>query len=283
MFQFKFWFFNVFDFVQITSEEGRLSEAEDNRFEQLSQEACEWTLLIDKLDDVAVLCAILSISQNDDNVTMPILKYDKPKISLKSILNGGKGIVSELVAKWLTASGICPEKLLEPVIVEKDIEKTESNIHNMYKKYPLNPNELLNNDNKNLSDTHKKETDCNELMETEDFDSILNKLNILRKHFPFSLQSGVLLSHMTWEFMCHWSKNLSNLAYLDAGLKCLDTIRESNYALKHGLCCMIWNAQLKIPLEATKKLINKAGRLPKEKFCLQDIGLSDSLVILKIS
>ena len=41
---------------------------------------------------------------------------------------------------------------------------------------------------------------------------------------------------------------------------------------------MVWNAHLKLSLEATKKLINKAGRLPKEKLCQQDIGLSDSYV-----
>lgn len=109
-------------------------------------------------------------------------------------------------------------------------------------------------------------------------DPVLIHLEHLRKHFPFSLESGMILCHMVWEFMSHWSKNLSSLEHLQAGLKCLEAFRKQDQALKHGLCCLVWNAHMKIPLEATKKLINKAGRLPKDKLCQQDLGISVSSV-----
>lgn len=160
---------------------------------------------------------------------MPKLPYDRPDCSLYAIFTGGKGIVAELVAKWLTHSELHPKKILE------NYENTNNDI-------------------------------------------VVKNLHLLREHFPFSLQSGVLLCHMTWDYFCHWSNNLPSLEYLRAGIKCLEQFQIDDLALKHGLCCMIWNAHLKIPLEATKKLIHKAGRLPKERLCQQDIGVSDALI-----
>jgi Rab3 GTPase-activating protein non-catalytic subunit len=40
----------------------------------------------------------------------------------------------------------------------------------------------------------------------------------------------------------------------------------------------MWNGNLKIPLKATQKLINKTGRLPKEKLCLQATMIPDFLM-----
>ena len=207
----------------------------------MSQEAAQWSLLIGKLDDIASLSAILSsskiaVSNDDKRCALPILPYAKPDVSLMAIVNGGKGIVTELVAKWLNSSSIDPRQICE-------VEMNAS--------------------------TQSIEVEPK---------SVLYYLNMLREHFPFSLSSGVLLSQMTWEYMCVWSKNMSNFNYLTAALSCLSAFKQSDYSIKHGLCCMVWNAHLKIPLEATKKLINKAGRLPKERLCLQDIGLSDFLV-----
>lgn len=166
------------------------------------------------------------------------MSYSKPEVSLMAIVIGGKGIVTELVAKWVAASGIDPLLLLEK---ELGIE---------------NP-------------TEASEVEAS---------SFFHYFNMLRDHFPFSLNSGVLLGQLAWEYMCAWSKNMSNFGYFTSALACLAAIKTADHSIKHGLCCMIWNAHLKIPLEATKKLVNKSGKLPKEKSCIQEIGLSDNLV-----
>ncbi|EAT38427.1 AAEL009668-PA [Aedes aegypti] len=244
---------------------------DDYQFEEVSQEACQWTLLIGKLDDVSVLGAILAENLRCLNPKYPCLKCQKPDVSLKEILKGGQGIVAEIVAKWVGATGIDPEKLVIEV-----------------------PDEAVEDEHAGVQEpaaTEKKERKRLELLkqnliETSEYggssdselDPVLYNLNILRRHFPFSLDSGTLLSHLAWEYICDWSKNMSNIDLLSAGLACLKAIPRLQYSMKHGLCCMIWNAHLKIPLEATKKLVNKVGRLPKEKLCLQDIGISDALV-----
>lgn len=209
----------------------------------------------------------------ENSPILPILEYYKPKISLKSTLKGGKGIVSELVSKWIAASGMDPLKLFEPAKESasstSDKPDNETNIERVYKKYPLTTNDIM----EKIEEDKKMDTQDSNIN-----DPILNNLQLLREHFPFSLHPGVLLTQLTWDYLSHWSKHLTNLDYLYAGLKCLKTIKQEHWALKHGLCCMIWNAHLKIPLEATRKIINKVGRLPKEKLCLQDIGMSDSLI-----
>lgn len=208
-------------------------------WEQVSQEAAQWSLLIGKLDDIAALGAVLNYTKQRDTYEMPVISYQKQDTSLCGIINGGKGIVSEIVAKWIASLGIEPKLLLEHDTSDADDDKNHS---------------------------------------SSDYVWFMNYLNTLRRHFPFSTQSGILLSYLTWDYMSMWSKNMTDLSYLKAALKYLDTLKTTDYALKHGICCMIWNAHLKIPLEATKKLINKWGRLPKERLCHQDIGLSDFLV-----
>uniref|UniRef100_A0A182VWH5 Rab3-GAP regulatory subunit N-terminal domain-containing protein n=1 Tax=Anopheles minimus TaxID=112268 RepID=A0A182VWH5_9DIPT len=261
------------DEEQITSEQ----------FEQVSQEACQWMLLIYKLEDVAILGKILVENIRCRNPRWPTLKYQKPIVSLKEILTGGKGIVSEMVAKWISSTGIDPPMLVievpeeatesdpKPVVGEVSPEKepAKSSRRERNRRLALMKANLLL-----TSEYGPSEEDD----EQEELDPVLYNLNILRLHFPFSLDSGQLLAQLAWEYIGAWSRNMANVACLQAGLSSLKAIPRLQYSIKHGLCCMIWNAHLKIPLEATKKLVNKVGRLPKEKLCLQDIGISDALV-----
>uniref|UniRef100_A0A182Q7S3 Rab3-GAP regulatory subunit N-terminal domain-containing protein n=1 Tax=Anopheles farauti TaxID=69004 RepID=A0A182Q7S3_9DIPT len=267
----------------------RRSDEEENvseQFEQVSQEACQWMLLIYKLEDVAILGKILAESVRCRNPRWPTLKYQRPVVSLKEILTGGKGIVAELVAKWVAATGIDPPTLV--IEVTKEATEIDSKLSDpgdesecqQAGKHAEKPNHrdrrlALIKANLLLTSEYgpSKEGD-----EHEELDPVLYNLNILRLHFPFSLDSGQLLAQLAWEYIGAWSRNMANVACLQAGLASLKAIPRLQYSIKHGLCCMIWNAHLKIPLEATKKLVNKVGRLPKEKLCLQDIGISDALV-----
>lgn len=202
-------------------------------FETVTQEECQWVLLTEKLNDVAVLSIFVSHFGNSSQVDKES-RYDVPSISLKKILNEGKGIISELVASWLIGVNL-------PIDV-------------IYK---------------NLSD---------ENVENAEEKDVIKKLEILKIHFPYSLHPPIILSHVIWNTMSHWSKNLSEIHYLKKGMELLRLFKEEEFHLKHGLCVMLWNANFKIPLKAIQKLINKTGRLPKEKLCLQTTMIPDFLM-----
>ena len=207
-------------------------ENQDFGFEQVTQEECQWTFLNEKLNDVAVLSIFVSqlstgnFSQKD--------KYEVPNISLKKILNDGKGIISELVASWLIGVNL-PINLIFKSSEDEDLEQDEKNV--------------------------------------------IKKLEILRQHFPYSLNASVILCYVIWDLLsARWSKNLADIQHLKNGIRYLELFDEKDFHLKQGLCVMLWNANFKIPLKATQKLINKTGRLPKEKLCLQNTMIPDFLI-----
>lgn len=243
-------------------------DPEDETFEEVSQEACQWTLLITRLDDIAVLGAILKNQIKSSDAFLPPLLYNHPEISLREVLKGGKGIVTELVGKWLTASEINPQRLVEIKSDQPPNEQSSSS----YLKENLK-NQVLTGLVQPAKDTEKKIAAHRANLPPE-----LYCLEILRDHFPFSLQPKSLLCQLAWDYMCYWSHNLSELHYMRAGIECLKVFQEEDLAVKHGVCIMVWNAHLKITLKGAKSLIDKTGRLPKERLCLQDIGISDSIV-----
>lgn len=207
-------------------------ENQDFGFEQVTQEECQWTLLTEKLNDVAVLSIL--VSQFGNSSQPGKLRYEVPSISLKKILNDGKGIISELVASWLIGVNL--------------------NIDLIFKR----------SDDEGLEIEEK---------------NVIKKLEILRQHFPYSLNGAVILCYVIWDLLAkRWSKNLAEIQHLKAGVKHLSLFEEKDYHLKQGLCVMLWNANFKIPLKATQKLINKTGRLPKEKLCLQYTMIPDFLI-----
>lgn len=206
-------------------------ESQDFGFEQVTQEECQWTLLTEKLNDVAVLSIFVSqfvTSQPHKE------KYEVPHISLKKILNDGKGVISELVASWLIGVNL-PIDLIFKSSTDESIDDEEK--------------------------------------------EVIKKLEILRQHFPYSLKGAVILCYVIWTLLSgRWSKNLSEMQFLKSGIQYLALFTENDYHLKHGLCVMLWNANFKIPLKAIQKLINKTGRLPKEKLCLQNTMIPDFLI-----
>lgn len=162
---------------------------------------------------MAVLSSILTQKPSPiDDGDRPTLPYTVPEISLVTILDGGKSIISELVAKWIASTGISPATFF------KSIEDDAAEANTLY------PPALY--------------------------------IRSLRKHFPFSLTSGVLLAHLTWEFMSAWNENVQALELFNTALECLEAFDEQEFSIHHGIGCKIWNQFVRHAFVRSMKMVN---------------------------
>lgn len=219
--------------------QGQDSTGDEGVWEQVSQEIAQWSLLIGKLDDIAALSSILSFKptqpNHKDNTRIEyVLETD---ISLITILNGGNGIVSKLVAKWIASAGLKPNAFFTATEGE---EVTENFLPN----------------------------------------SSVSYVELLRKHFPFSLRSGVLLCQLAWEYASAWNKNVENMELLTRSIEYLDLFDESDFALKHGICCIIWNTFFRKHIQTSVKLVNQIG---KSSSSLDDSNNSSAFMVSMVS
>lgn len=199
----------------------------------MSQEIAQWSLLIGKLDDIAALNSILSITPNRNSTSIDVitLDYTIPDISLMTIFSGGNGIVSDLVAKWIASTGVKPSAFFKTPNQEAGEEDDE--------------------EDKEITEEYTPHT-------------AVSYLDLLRKHFPFSLRPGVLLCHLAWEYAHAWSNDTKQFDYLITSIEYLSLFEKSEFALKHGICCIIWNNILRKYIQTSIKLLNSSGRSADE-------------------
>jgi len=57
-------------------------------------------------------------------------------------------------------------------------------------------------------------------------------MTLLKRHFPYSLTSSVLLANLCWEFAMSWDKDVTQLDSLAAALTVLRQIPMKN--MRHG-------------------------------------------------
>ncbi|KAJ8942197.1 hypothetical protein NQ318_021084 [Aromia moschata] len=230
---------------------------DDENIEILTQENVQWSLLMGKLEDISLLNIILSSKPIVKDCSLPKLEHEKNNISLKYILTRGKGCVSELVAQWLTLAGLNPETIIvSEAIYKKNNEDDSTSLENKLVLPEGMRDEMLMGE------------------------PILKYLHLLKLQFPYSLEANSLLANMAWEYALAWQKDIQNLGNLEAAIKCTTFVE--NIQIKQGLYQLLWNTQLKIVNESACKLINKVGKLPKERLCRQATGLSDYQISLFI-
>ncbi|KAK9880061.1 hypothetical protein WA026_008575 [Henosepilachna vigintioctopunctata] len=227
----------------------------DDDIEIWSKENIGWALLIGKLEDVALLNILIANEpKGDENCTLPKLPHDKVDVSLKLILKK-KGSASEIVARWLTMSGIQPEY----IVINEKINKPQ------IERQPTKNSTKEENEEQFFFSKNK--------IRFVQTNPMFQHYNMIRAQWPYSLDPTMILTNMSWEYALEWKKNIQNFEHLEACISCLEEI--PNYHVKLGLFNLVWKTHLKLLFENIKKLINKVGKLPKAKLCQQDTGLSD--------
>lgn len=218
------------------------STADEGVWEQVSQEIAQWSLLIGKLDDIAALSSILSFKPIQPNRKQENT-YDVVPLeyTIPDI---------SLISILNGGNGIVVK------LVAKWIASTS-----------VKPNVFF-------TATEGEEV-------TENFlpNQSVSYLELLRKHFPFSLRSGVLLCQLAWEYASAWNNNVEKMELLATSIVYLDLFDKSDFALKHGICCIIWNTFFQKHIRTSMKLVNQIG---KSSSSLDDpknsSGILDSMV-----
>ncbi|XP_076636420.1 rab3 GTPase activating protein isoform X2 [Colletes latitarsis] len=250
-----------------------------SEWENVTKDSCQFTLLIGNLEDITILDAIISQQPPTDTTTqffaLPYVKFD---ISLGSVLSRGKGSVSEIVAKWIASTGIDPSQLVDAT----DIEFNQTQLTNDSLEITNFLDEASNVSDDSQQDSIKFSTIYNEFKNESEGNTvaskcILERIRLLKRHFPYSLTSSVLLANLCWEFAMSWNKDISQLNSLEAALSILRQIPMKH--MRHGVCCLLWSVHIKKRMEAVAKLMNKLGKLPKERLCIQEVGLTDVQIV----
>ncbi|XP_043278054.1 rab3 GTPase-activating protein non-catalytic subunit isoform X2 [Venturia canescens] len=245
-----------------------------SEWENMSRDACQFTELIASLEDITILNAVLSQPPLSDETTQfYALPFEKMDISLAAILGKGRGSVSETVAKWLSAAAVDPARLIDTRDVEFD--QMQNSVDSLQATGTLDEAaavDIPKDEELNLLKV-SVEIGSEANTDTTAQTHILERISMLKRHFPYSLTSSVLLANLCWEFVMAWSRDVTNLEALEAALAVLRQIPMK--PMRQGVCCLLWTLHVKRRMQAAAKLMNKLGKLPKERLCMQDTGLSD--------
>ncbi|XP_065207798.1 rab3 GTPase-activating protein non-catalytic subunit isoform X2 [Planococcus citri] len=227
-------------------------------WENVTQEDCDWNLLIGQLEDITFLDSVLKQQPSRLPATLFCVPYEPPNVVLSSILKQGKGSISELVAKWIVSMGLNPELLFLNDVSVLINDKSS-------------PKKSLLGIQEGIALTIDPSVEARPLKSNEK--EILDLLEKLVAIFPYSLNANSLLANMTWEYVLTWKKCINDLRPLEAAIATLQMIRCPH--IKHGCCFLIWTTHLSLICESAVRLINKVGKLPKDRLCKQEVGIAE--------
>ncbi|XP_061481152.1 rab3 GTPase-activating protein non-catalytic subunit isoform X2 [Rhineura floridana] len=223
--------------------------ADTDSWEALSLDTEYWKLLLKQLEDCLILQTLLhskvskKISQGSAVQTEPL-----GKLSVKKLLEGGKGGIADSVAKW-----VFKQDLSLPLLrLGRQREESE------------NEEETSKTDISFLADSTEDQKGVK---------TILELLHLAYQQFPCSLEMDVLHAHCCWEYVVQWNKDPEEAHFLIRSIEHLRFI--SNAHVQYGIALMMWNTFIVKRLSAATYLTDKVGKAPKDRLCRRDVGMSD--------
>ncbi|XP_069624574.1 rab3 GTPase-activating protein non-catalytic subunit isoform X1 [Ranitomeya imitator] len=231
-------------------------ESMTDSWEALSLDTEYWKLLLKQLEDGLILQTLLHCKVLKKTSKVSSLQVEPlGKLSIKKLLESGKGGVADTVAKWVFKQDICPG------ILKLAREKSDSEEHRAQE-----PGETSN-----------MAVAIVEMPKSEDAkeeSQVVDLLYSVYQHFPCSLDLDVLLAHCCWEYMVQWNKDPEEAHFLVRSVDHLKNI--SNAHVQFGLSLMMWNTFIIKRFSAAAYLMDKVGKSPKDRLCRRDVGMSDT-------
>ncbi|XP_025141871.1 rab3 GTPase-activating protein non-catalytic subunit isoform X2 [Bubalus bubalis] len=231
---------------------GTDSEALTDSWEALSLDTEYWKLLLKQLEDCLLLQTLLHSKTNTRTSKVSSLQAEPlPKLSVKKLLEGGKGGIADSVAKWIFKQDFSPE-VLKLANKGRDAE---------------NPDEPREGINRGLFEVSEVEMDLG---------AIPDLLHLAYKQFPCSLELDVLHAHCCWEYVVQWNKDPEEARFFVRSIEHLKHILNAH--VQNGIALMMWNTFLVKRFSAATYLMDKVGKAPKDRLCRRDVGMSDTAV-----
>ncbi|XP_033735108.1 rab3 GTPase-activating protein non-catalytic subunit-like [Pecten maximus] len=224
--------------VQSTSES---QSDQPPRESQSEVEDCQqWNTSVKKLEDVLCLSCLLHIAPSEvKGQAVP----ESLAVSVTKLMEGGRGAVSELVGCYVTQSSLHPSDLFLPC---------------------------------HMSESTEIQGDAMEATETS-FQSFLERvqgqMEVLKQRLPHSMEGDVLLANCCWENAVQWNKDTECLKNLESSLEFLRLIQ--NAILRQGVGSLLWHMFLAKTFSAAAHLMEKVGKVPKDRLCRKEVRLSE--------
>uniref|UniRef100_A0A8C6Y883 RAB3 GTPase activating non-catalytic protein subunit 2 n=1 Tax=Naja naja TaxID=35670 RepID=A0A8C6Y883_NAJNA len=220
--------------------------ADTDSWEALSLDIEYWKLLLKQLEDCLILQTLLNSKLSKKTSPASSLQAEPlGRLSVKKLLEGGKGGVADSVAKWIFKQDLS----LSLLRLGRQKDEAES------KEEP-------------------QQTESNFV--GEDGEDQPKLLRLAYEQFPCSLEMDVLHAHSCWEYVVQWNKDPEETHFLIRAiehLRCID-----NAHIQHGIALMMWNTFIVKRLSAATYLMDKVGKAPKDRLCRRDVGMSDNAV-----
>lgn len=233
-------------------------EGDEDAWVSVTKENAKWGILIGKLEDISLLSIVLVFKDKFNGKTLLKLPVDDFNINLKYIYTRGKGSVTELIAKWLCGMGVPPEAIVTNQLMEDQSHAGDDSDSSASEDDENSTAYVFVQNNRVLVDENPK---------------IFKWLSLLRRQFPLSTRANYIIANMCWEYAVYWQKCIEKTEALVTVVGCLNQI--SDLHLRLGLFSIIWSTYIKHVFEASCRLVNKVGRLPKDPLCLQDVGFNN--------
>uniref|UniRef100_A0A8C0GPV7 RAB3 GTPase activating non-catalytic protein subunit 2 n=1 Tax=Chelonoidis abingdonii TaxID=106734 RepID=A0A8C0GPV7_CHEAB len=218
--------------------------ADTDSWEALSLDTEYWKLLLKQLEDCLILQTLLHSKVRTRTTRVSSLQAEPlSRLSVKKLLEGGKGGIADSVAKWIFKQDFSP-MILKLAQWKKETESTEEPV----------------------------EIDKNVSLENQGAETEL--LHLAYQQFPCSLELDILHTHCCWEYVVQWNKDPEEAHFL---IRSIDHLRcIVNAHIQHGIALMMWNTFIVKRLSAATYLMDKVGKAPKDRLCRRDVGMGDT-------
>ncbi|KAM6165927.1 rab3 GTPase-activating protein non-catalytic subunit [Erethizon dorsatum] len=223
-------------------------EALTDSWEALSLDAEHWRLLLKQLEDCLLLQSLLHSGPRRPRVP-PLQAEPLPRLSVKKLLEAGKGGIADSVAKWVFKQDLSPA-VLKLANHDKDGE---------------NPDEPKEGSHSAFLQVAEAEADLGAIPEL---------LCLAYEQFPCSLELDVLHAHCCWEYVVQWNRDPEEARFFARSIEHLKHV--VNAHVQHGIALMLWNTFLVKRFSAAAYLMDKVGKSPKDRLCRRDVGMSDT-------